>query len=58
MTIAIGTSCALAQEQPAALHLAEIVKPIEVEGEFDPVTGTWSNRRFECASEKKHNEAM
>lgn len=43
---------------PAALLLAEIVETVHVDGHFDVVSQTWSDRAFACASAKKHNEAM
>lgn len=43
---------------PAVLLLSETVPILEVEGEFDAQSQTWSNRMYECAAEKKHNEAM
>ena len=43
---------------PPALLMAEPVSPVIVGGEYDQSTGTWSNRDFECASSKKHNEDM
>jgi hypothetical protein len=43
---------------PAVLLLAESARLVEVEGEFDARTQTWSNRKYECAAQKKHNEAM
>lgn len=45
-------------QRPAALILAEVVAPVDVDGMFDPVSATWSNREFACAALKKHNEAM
>jgi hypothetical protein len=44
--------------QPAALLLSETVESVEIEGKFDESTETWSNRKFDCASLKKHSEAM
>lgn len=43
---------------PAVLLLAEASEPVKVSGHFDVEHQTWSNRRFDCASTKKHNEAM
>ena len=43
---------------PAVLLLAEASKPVKVSGDFDLEQQTWSNRQFDCASTKKHNEAM
>lgn len=43
---------------PAVLLLSEAVEPVAVTGEFDVGRQTWSNRNFECAAAKKHNEAM
>lgn len=43
---------------PAVLHLAEVSDPVEVSGNFDVDRQTWSNRSFECAAKKKHNESM
>jgi hypothetical protein len=42
---------------PAALLLAERVNDLKVAGHFDEVSGTWSNRDYECASRKKHSES-
>ena len=42
----------------AALMLAENVETVHVDGYFDAVSQTWSDRSFACASAKKHNEAM
>lgn len=46
------------KKKPAALMLAEKVELVEVEGRFDETSQTWSDRKFECAGAKKHNEAM
>ena len=43
---------------PAVLLLAEASEPVKVNGHFDVEQQTWSNRRFDCASTKKHSEAM
>ena len=38
------------------LFLAEFVELVEVEGIYDSKTQTWSNRKYECMADKKHNE--
>ena len=43
---------------PAAMLLAVSPRFFEIEGEYDLRTDTWSNRRYETAAHKKHNEAM
>ncbi len=43
---------------PAALVLGESVARVTVQGEFDCESSTWSNREYQCASAKKHNEGM
>jgi hypothetical protein len=43
---------------PAALMLAEAVVILNIPGEFDIRSETWSDREFACASAKKHNEGM
>jgi hypothetical protein len=44
--------------RPAIIWLTSTPKKLELSGRYDPRTETWSNRRYESAAEKKHNEAM
>jgi hypothetical protein len=45
-------------ERPVILLTAQEVKEPKVNGEYSAVTDTWSNRNYELASSKKHNENM
>ena len=45
-------------ESCIVLQLATPVEPIRVSGRYNPATSTWSNREFEGAALKKHNEDM
>lgn len=38
--------------------LVESPKPLRLEGHYDETTQTWSNRDYESAGRKKHNESM
>lgn len=58
MTSSLKSCESKAEKIPAVLLLAESVEPVAVAGEFDAELQTWSNRDYECASTKKHNEAM
>jgi hypothetical protein len=43
---------------PASLIIAEEVSEPVCKGYYDEASKTWSNRDFELAATKKHNEAM
>ncbi len=43
---------------PASLQIAEQVSDCHIEGDYDLITDTWSDREFASAGPKKHNEAM
>lgn len=43
---------------PPALLIAVEVPPVHIAGHYDKESKTWSNRVFETASQKKHNEDM
>jgi hypothetical protein len=43
---------------PPTLLLAEPTEKIQVTGFYDSASETWSNREYDCAARKKHNEAM
>ena len=45
-------------QTPAALLLAAEPKALKLNGSYDTHTDTWSNRFYETAATKKHNEAM
>lgn len=42
--------------RPPALLLASEPRPVVLAGRYDPKTETWSNRLYESAATKKHNE--
>lgn len=44
--------------KPAILWLASEPRPLEVSGHYDEKSQTWSNRKYELAAAKKHNEDM
>lgn len=41
---------------PPALLLISEPRPAVLSGHYDPKTDTWSNRLYEAAATKKHNE--
>ena len=43
---------------PPALLIAEEVRPVPMVGHYDEESQTWSNRNFDTAAQKKHNEQM
>ena len=45
-------------EKPVVLFIAKQVEEPKVNGEYSSVTDTWTNRNYEFASSKKHNEDM
>lgn len=40
------------------MSLVSTPRPLKVSGAYDRRTKTWSNREFEAAADKKHNEDM
>ena len=44
--------------KPATLSVAKKVEAVKVGGFYDNASQTWSNRKFETAASKKHNEDM
>ena len=48
---------AIKSRKPIALHMAVKVRELKVKGNFDEVTQTWSNRKFDQLAAKKHCEA-
>ena len=46
------------QKRPASLVIAEKVREENCPGHYDAENMTWSNRNYDLAAVKKHNEAM
>ncbi len=47
-----------AKKRPASLAIAEKVREERAGGHYDTDTNTWSNRDYDLAAAKKHNEDM
>jgi len=47
-----------ASKRPASMAIAEKVREENCSGHYDTKTKTWSNRDYELAAAKKHNEDM
>ena len=47
-----------ATEKPVALIIAKKVDESIATGRYSTTTDTWSNRKYDLASSKKHNEDM
>ncbi|MGC2237983.1 MAG: hypothetical protein WA584_17620 [Pyrinomonadaceae bacterium] len=45
-------------KKPVVLFIAKEVEEVEVGGNYSSITETWSDRNYELASDKKHNEDM
>lgn len=45
-------------QTPAALLLGAEPRTLELTGSYDTTSDTWSNRLYELAATKKHNESM
>jgi len=53
-----GFSNSQTASRPLTLDLAETVDNFKPSGHYDEKAQTWSDRRYETAGEKKHNEDM
>jgi hypothetical protein len=47
-----------ATAKPVVLFIAKQVEDPIASGEYSSVTDTWTNRNYELAASKKHNEDM
>lgn len=56
--IATTKSAVSSPTVPLSLQLAEPVERVAPSGSYVPSTQTWSNRTYETAASKKHNEDM
>ncbi|MDA8586768.1 hypothetical protein N9L47_10970 [Rhodobacteraceae bacterium] len=48
----------LTSKRPASMVIAEKVREENCLGHYDAETNTWSNRDYDLAAAKKHNEDM
>jgi hypothetical protein len=48
----------MVQKKPVGLVIAERVQEEQCGGKYDVATQTWSNRNYDLAAAKKHNEDM